>query len=109
DISVQVLPGEKVALLGKSGAGKSTLLKMLAGLLKPTKGEILVGNEMIDASFLSKHIAVLNQKPHIFHTTVANNIRIGCENVTDEEIEMVLEIVLLIDYFSTMHKVINTN
>lgn len=109
DISIQVLPGEKVALLGKSGAGKSTLLKMLAGLLKPTKGEILVGNEMIDASFLSKHIAVLNQKPHIFHTTVANNIRIGRENVTDEEIEMVLEKVHLMDYIRTLPKGIHTN
>ncbi|MEJ8777469.1 thiol reductant ABC exporter subunit CydC [Pseudogracilibacillus sp. ICA-222130] len=109
NISVQISPGEKVALLGKSGAGKSTLLKMLAGLVKPTKGEILVGNETIDASFLSRHIAVLNQKPHIFHTTVANNIRIGREDVTDEEIEAVLDKVHLMDYIRTLPKGIHTN
>ncbi|MBX2842749.1 MAG: ABC transporter ATP-binding protein [Flammeovirgaceae bacterium] len=43
---IQICENEKIALMGKSGEGKTTLLKMLAGLIKPDKGSILVGNEI---------------------------------------------------------------
>ncbi len=44
-VSFSVMPGEFVALVGPSGSGKTTLLAMLAGLLSPTDGEILIGGE----------------------------------------------------------------
>ena len=47
-VSFEIPKGEFVAIVGTSGSGKSTLLNMLAGLEKPTKGEILIGNVHIE-------------------------------------------------------------
>ena len=47
DISFTIAPGEKIGVVGNNAAGKTTLLKILAGLLRPTKGEVHVGGEMI--------------------------------------------------------------
>lgn len=47
DVSLEVWPGEVVALVGQSGSGKSTILRMLAGLLSPTDGEVLLGGERV--------------------------------------------------------------
>src|SRR5690625_7865869 len=80
DVSFTIQEGEKVAILGRSGAGKSTLLKLLSGLIEPDRGEILIGNQIVNSSALARSISVLNQKPHLFNTTVANNVRIGREN-----------------------------
>lgn len=56
DISMEVTAGEFVCLLGQSGCGKSTLLRLLAGLEKPTTGEILVDNEPIGGAGLDKGV-----------------------------------------------------
>src|SRR5437773_4732801 len=46
-VSLHVDPGEVVGLIGDNGAGKSTLIKILAGVIKPTSGEILVNGEIV--------------------------------------------------------------
>lgn len=56
NIDVEVKSGEFVCLLGQSGCGKSTLLRLLAGLEKPTEGEILVDGDQITGSGLSKGV-----------------------------------------------------
>jgi len=55
-VSLSLAPGEVIALLGANGAGKSTLLRLLLGLLKPAKGEVLLGDRPI-ASWQSREIA----------------------------------------------------
>lgn len=91
DISITIKSGEKVAILGRSGAGKSTLLKLIAGVINPNEGFIYIGEQQVSRNALAKSVSVLNQKPHLFHTTVANNVRIGNESATDDEIEKALK------------------
>lgn len=86
NISLNIKAGQKVALLGRSGAGKSTLLKIIAGALKPNQGTITINNKEANHTLLANHVAVLNQKPHLFSTSIANNIRIGKPKASMEEI-----------------------
>lgn len=56
DISVEIETGEFVCILGQSGCGKSTLLRLLAGLEKPTTGELLIDNEKIKGASLKRGV-----------------------------------------------------
>lgn len=107
-ISFTIEAGKKVAVLGKSGTGKSTLLKLLAGLITPNKGTIMVNELEMTSSLLSDTVSVLNQKPHLFHTTIANNIRIGKQDATDAEIIKVLKQAQLMELIDQLPKGINT-
>lgn len=106
--SLTVSRGENIALLGKSGTGKSTMIQLITGIVKPYKGSIFVNGVQADRSLLGKEIAVLNQKPHLFDTTVGNNIRIGRPNATDEEIWYVLEQAQLADFIASLRVGLDT-
>ena len=72
DVSVQVCPGEFVALVGPSGSGKTTMLAMLAGLLRPTEGGILIGGE--DLSTMSEATRTRFRREKVGFTFQANNL-----------------------------------
>jgi putative ABC transport system ATP-binding protein len=72
DVSVQVCPGEFVALVGPSGSGKTTMLAMLAGLLRPTEGGILIGGE--DLSAMSEATRTKFRREKVGFTFQANNL-----------------------------------
>lgn len=103
-MSLSIPQGHKLALLGKSGAGKSTFLQLLLGALVPTSGKVELNGQAChrygDAIF--EQISVLNQKPYLFATTVENNIRLGNQTATREEIERVVKQVKLDQYFHTL-------
>jgi ABC-type bacteriocin/lantibiotic exporter with double-glycine peptidase domain/CRP-like cAMP-binding protein len=80
DVSLDVAPGTKVAIVGRSGSGKSTLLKCLAGLLDVTAGSIAYDGVALDElrhSDLRRHLGFVVQQPHVFHDTIARNIAFG--------------------------------
>ncbi len=88
DVSLDIAPGAKVAIIGRSGAGKSTLLQLIQGVLAPSGGSLTLGG-VESARFgdeISSVISVLNQSPHLFDTTLANNIRLGSPDATEAEI-----------------------
>ncbi|PJN49242.1 putative ABC transporter ATP-binding protein [Paenibacillus sp. GM2FR] len=88
DVSLDIPPGAKVAIIGRSGAGKSTLLQLIQGVLAPSGGSLTLGG-VDSARFgdeISSVISVLNQSPHLFDTTLANNIRLGQPDATEAEI-----------------------
>ncbi|MGE7825318.1 thiol reductant ABC exporter subunit CydC [Paenibacillus sp. NPDC093718] len=88
DVSLDIAPGAKVAIIGRSGAGKSTLLQLIQGVLAPSGGSLTLGgvDSVRFGDEISSVISVLNQSPHLFDTTLANNIRLGQPDATEAEI-----------------------
>ncbi|ASB86824.1 thiol reductant ABC exporter subunit CydC [Bacillus sonorensis] len=87
-VSFTVRQGEKIALLGPSGAGKSTILTMIEGVLAPDAGHVMFNGVAAAAlqDDISRVVGVLNQKPHLFDTTILNNIRLGNPEASDEDV-----------------------
>ncbi|WP_214409026.1 thiol reductant ABC exporter subunit CydD [Sphaerisporangium fuscum] len=86
-VSLVVAPGERIALVGESGAGKSTLLHLLLGFVAPTEGRVLVGGvdlATLDAGLWRRRLAFVPQRPHLFATSVADNIRLGSAASAEE-------------------------
>lgn len=107
--SLTIPVGKKIAILGKSGTGKSTLLKLLAGVLVPTHGKITIGGKPMHSGLLSQAVSVLNQKPHLFNTTIENNIRIGNPQASDEAIQDVVEQAQLTDLINSLPNGLKTS
>jgi ATP-binding cassette subfamily B protein len=79
-----------VALVGPSGAGKSTLASLLPRLHDPTSGRVTIdGHDLRDLTLdsLRASIGVVSQDPHLFHDTVAANLRYAKPDATDAELE----------------------
>ncbi|WP_308198743.1 thiol reductant ABC exporter subunit CydD [Actinomadura litoris] len=79
-VSLRVAAGERLAVTGPSGAGKSTLLLVLAGLVAPTSGRVLVdGVDLaeLDAAAWRARVGWVPQRPHLFAASVADNVRLG--------------------------------
>jgi ABC-type multidrug transport system fused ATPase/permease subunit len=88
-IDLEVQPGEVIAFVGRTGTGKSTLMDLLLRFHDPTSGSIEIdGVDLRDLqrdSFLD-HVAVVTQEPFLFDATIAENIRYGRPEATDEEV-----------------------
>lgn len=92
-LSLIIPQGQKVAILGRSGSGKSTLASLLRGDLSPVKGQVTLAGVPTDqlGDQMTEYIGVIQQAPYLFHTTILNNLRIGNEEATLEEVWQVLE------------------
>ena len=81
-VSLQVNPGEVVAVIGANGAGKSTLLKSIAGLMRPKAGDILFGGEPVGAApafeMVTRGVALVPEGRRLFPSlSVEENLKIG--------------------------------
>ncbi len=88
-VDLHVRPGEKVVIIGPPGSGKSTLLKIIAGLYKPDKGQVLIDGvpvERIKKSSLRKILAYVSQEPFIFNRSIRDNIALWDPSVSEEDI-----------------------
>ena len=89
DVSLVVEKGEMVALVGPSGGGKTTLVSLIARFFDTSEGQIFIGQHNvrdITKSSLMKHIALVDQETVLFHDTIANNIRYGKPDASDDEV-----------------------
>ncbi len=90
DINLHVPAGMTVALVGKTGAGKSTLIKLIGRFHDPTTGRVLVDGydlRKVKQHSLRSQMGIVLQDPFLFSGTVADNIRFGRLEASDEEVE----------------------
>src|SRR5699024_7001040 len=78
DINLNIDKGEIVSLVGPSGCGKSTLLSIIAGLIEPSKGKVLIKGKEVKGP--TKEIGYMFQRDHLFEwRTIIENVLIGLE------------------------------
>jgi ABC-type multidrug transport system fused ATPase/permease subunit len=81
DVSMSIVKGERIALIGESGGGKTTFLKLIRGLYQPKELELFIDEEPLSSSFddISNSISLIPQDPEIFATTIRENLTLGVE------------------------------
>uniref|UniRef100_A0A3Q3VSZ1 Uncharacterized protein n=1 Tax=Mola mola TaxID=94237 RepID=A0A3Q3VSZ1_MOLML len=90
NMSLSVMSGQTIALVGSSGCGKSTTIQLLQRFYNPQEGSISIdGHDIrsLNIRYLREMIGVVSQEPVLFATTISENIRYGQLDVTQEEIE----------------------
>lgn len=88
--------GSSVAIVGETGAGKSTLANLVCRFYEPTSGAVLIdGRDARERSQLWLHSAIgyVLQTPHLFSGTIRDNLKYGCPDATEEQINAALELV----------------
>lgn len=101
DVSFKVSPGQTIAFIGSTGSGKSTLINLIPRLYDCTRGKILVDgvnvkDYQLDA--LRSKIGFISQKAFLFNGTIAQNLRYGKSDATDEELVAACKIAQAYDF-----------
>jgi ATP-binding cassette subfamily B protein len=105
DVTLHIAAGERLALVGPTGAGKSTLAKLAARLYDPTEGRITYGGvDLRHATLrsLRERMVVVPQEGFLFNGTLADNVRIGRGDATDDEVAEALRAVGALDRFASL-------
>jgi ATP-binding cassette subfamily B protein len=93
-ITLEVEPGEHVAIVGETGCGKTTFVKLISRLADPIEGRILVGGldlREVSARSRQRSIRMVPQDGFLFDATVRENVRAGREGSTDRDVETAFE------------------
>ena len=107
---LQVVAGERIAIVGPSGAGKSTLLNLIAGFVLPTRGEVwLNGENHTQSAPYERPVSMLFQENNLFpHLTVQQNLALGLKTslkltaLEQDQIERVADAVGLTSFLSRL-------
>lgn len=104
-VSLTARPGETVAVVGSTGSGKTTLVNLVPRLFDVTDGSVRVGGvdvRDLDAEVLWGHLGLVPQKAFLFSGTVADNLRYGKPDATEEEMWAALEVAQARDFVEEM-------
>jgi len=113
-VSFDINKNSKIGIFGPSGSGKSTLVDLIIGLIKPTKGQIKVDNEIIEEnknySWRNK-IGYIQQNIFLFDDTLKNNIILNSSDnlIDDEKFKQVLSSSKISDFIDKLSNGLNTN
>ena len=90
EISAEIPPGTRTALVGETGSGKTTLAYLVARLYEPQRGCVSIdGVDIRDVTLqsLAATVGLVSQETYLFHASIRENLRFACPQATDEEIE----------------------
>ncbi|GAA1478104.1 ABC transporter ATP-binding protein [Nocardioides aestuarii] len=104
-VSLEARPGQTVAIIGSTGAGKSTLLNLVPRLFDATGGRVVVDGvdvRDLDPELLWSRLGLVPQKAFLFTGSIADNVRYGKPDATDEEVWEALEVAQARDFVERM-------
>ena len=107
NLTFKIPAGQKVALVGKMGSGKSTLSRLIAGILEPTDGAILIDGvdvRQIDPADLRKNVGIMLQDSWLFSGTIRENIQMGYNEYDDDHILKICKIAGVDDFVGSHPK-----
>ncbi len=107
DLSVQIAPGETIALVGPTGGGKTTIVNLLCRFFEPKQGVIRInGRDYTDFTLhgIQSRFGIVLQTPHLFSGTIRENIRYGRLDASDLEIEDAARLAGAHDFISSFEK-----
>jgi len=110
DVTFRIAPGECVAIVGPSGAGKSTLLKLMAGLLKPQSGDVIVNGHSVCQSRAAVlgNVGFVLQDDSLFAGTIADNIAFASDTADMARVEECARLACVDAEINEMHMGYNT-
>ena len=103
--SLHLAPGERVAVTGPSGSGKSTLAALLLRFLDPAEGQVLLGDcpaRDLSLDEVRRVVGLVDDHPHVFATTLVENVRLARPDATDAEVERALRRARLGDWLDSL-------
>jgi len=107
NVSFKIPAGQKVALVGKMGSGKSTMSKLIAGMIEPSAGAILIDGidvRQIDPADVRKNIGVMLQDSWLFSGTIRENIQMGFNEYDDEHVLEICKVAGVDDFVGSHPK-----
>lgn len=93
EVNLQIMPGERVGILGRVGSGKTTLLNLASGLYEPAEGSVTLDNvdiRQLDPNFLRAQIAQLPQSPRLFLGTLRENLNLARQDNFSSDQELLI-------------------
>ena len=94
-VTLDIAPGELVAIVGASGAGKSTIADLLVRYLDPERGRVLLDGHDLRALRLAdvrRHVLAVEQDPFVFHASLGDNLRVAAPGAGDAELQTAAEV-----------------
>jgi ATP-binding cassette subfamily B protein len=112
NLNLEILPGERIAVVGKSGVGKSTFISLIPRLIDPSSGTVKIDGHNIrnlQISTLRSQISILQQEPLLFSTTIKENISLGAITPPmDDEIVIAAKLANADEFIRTLKEGYNT-
>lgn len=112
DINIHIKSGEFIGILGSTGSGKTSIVNLISRLYDISDGELLVGGVNVkdyDVKTLRDNVSVVLQKNVLFSGTIAENLRWGDENATEEEMRKALDIAQASEFVNQLKDGLNTH
>ena len=111
NVNMEINSGDRIAIVGQSGCGKSTLLKIIAGMVDPLYGQVLVNGEnilMYDIDSYQKHIGFVMQENILFNCSIRDNLLYGKDDATMDELTEACRKANILNYINGLPQGFNT-